>query len=380
MRYSYNLFKAANNCFAGEEGAVEQNLQAQFSEIDLLTGCSNLVSFTKGVQKNFGNEDLRPMTLIGIDVNQLRRVNRIHGYERGDQLLRWLGIALRDETGSTVYRIGGESFVIVIIDGPREAQDSRAHTLFARLNEQAQQLSMDIPVVTMAVIHFAEGTFLNTALVWKNLNDVMECIDGEEPFRVFDAQPLEENREIMRAIELMAERILSLGYMLNITFRLAYTDPVGNLPNLIATRRKLDLTLAEASAKGGRFCLFLIDGDDLKRYNSISYEAGDKLISQLGSVLMSAIRPADFVGRWRFGDEFIILLPETEVAKAAKLADEVRAAVQKASQGWLFPVTISMGAVEYPTNGSTIDELISHAERALKAAKKAGKNRIVIAE
>jgi GGDEF domain-containing protein len=172
---------------------MEQNLQAQLSEIDLLTGCWNLVSFSKAIQNNFGNKDLHPMTLIGIDVHQLRRVNRLHGFERGDQLLRWLGIALRDEMGNTVYRIAGEAFVIALIGGSPESHDTRARGLFERLNEQAQQLSMDMPVVTLAVIHFEEGTSLSTALVWKNLNELMELIDGEEPFKIFDAEPLPDN-------------------------------------------------------------------------------------------------------------------------------------------------------------------------------------------
>jgi diguanylate cyclase (GGDEF)-like protein len=239
---------------------------------------------------------------------------------------------------------------------------------------------MEMPVVTMAVIHFAAGTLLNTALVWNNLNELMELIDGQEPFKIFEAKPLPEDQEIIRAIELMAERILSLGYMLNVTFRLAYTDPVGNLPNLIATRRKLDLTLAEAISKQQGFSLFLIDGDDLKRYNLISYAAGDTLINQISSVLMKAIRPDDFVGRWRFGDEFVILLPQTGLKEAVSIADRVRAAIEETSQDWMFPVTVSIGVVEYPMHGSTADELVSTAEKALKVAKELGKNRTVMAE
>jgi diguanylate cyclase (GGDEF)-like protein len=359
---------------------MEPNLQALFSEIDLLTGCWNLVSFSKGIQSNFGNTARTPMTLIGIDVNQLRRVNRLYGYERGDQLLRWLGIALRDEMGSTVYRISGEAFVVVLIGGPSQLHDRRAQGLFRWLNDQAQQLSMDMPVVTMAVIHFAGGTALNTALVWKNLNELMERSDDVEPFRIFDAEPLPDSQAMIRSIELMAERILSLGYMLNVTYRLAYTDPVGNLPNLIATRRKLDLTLAEAETKQGHFSLFLIDGDDLKRYNTVSYAAGDKLISQIGSVLTAAIRPGDFVGRWRFGDEFIIVLPDTRTEAAVPLADTVRGAIEKSSADWLFPVTVSIGVVEYPLHGDTVDQLVNRAEEALKSAKETGKNRTVVAK
>lgn len=358
---------------------MEHDLQAQLTEIDLLTGCWSLVRFSKGILNNFGDEDLSPITLVSIDVHQLRRVNRLHGFERGDQLLRWLGIALRDEMGNTVYRIAGEAFVVVLVGSSRESHDRRAQELFRRLNDQAQQLSMEIPVVTMAVIHFTAGTALGTALVWKNLNERMELIDGDQPFKIFDAEPLPDNPEMVRAIELMAERILSLGYMLNVTFRMAYTDPVGNLPNLIATRRKLDLTLAEATSKGQCFSLFLIDGDDLKRYNAVSYADGDKLISQIGSVLMEASRPNDFVGRWRFGDEFILLLPDTKIKEAVPAADRIRAAMEKTSQSWLFPVTVSVGVVEYPIHGGTVDELVNEAEQALKNAKAAGKNRSVVA-
>ncbi len=359
---------------------MEPNVEAQFTEIDLLTGCWNLVSFARGIQNNFGNESLSLITLIGIDVHQLRRVNRLHGFERGDQLLRWLGIALRDEMGNTVYRISGEAFVVALIGNAREPHSNKAWDLFERLNDQAKQLRMEIPVVTMAVIHFAAGTALNTALVWHNLNEMMELIHANEPFKIFDARPLHEDQALTRAIELMADRILSLGYMLNVTFRLAYTDPVGNLPNLIATRRKLDLTLAEVSSKQQTFSLCLIDGDDLSRFNAVSYAAGDQLIGQISAVLMATIRPGDFAGRWRFGDEFIILLPQTDVATAVDVADEVRAAMAETSKSWLFPVTVSIGVVEYPTHGDTIDKLVSNAERALKRAKDLGKNRTIVAE
>src|ERR1051325_1126662 len=172
---------------------MEPTLQAQFSDIDLLTGCWNLVSFTKGIENNFGNQALSAMTLIGIDVHQLRRVNRAHGYERGDQLLRWLGIALRDEMGDTVYRIAGEAFVIVLVSDAVTVLNDRARKLFEQLNNQAQQLSMAAPVVKMAVIHFPGNRPLNTALVWKNLNELMESVDEQEPFRICEAEALEDN-------------------------------------------------------------------------------------------------------------------------------------------------------------------------------------------
>ena len=95
---------------------------------------------------------------------------------------------------------------------------------------------------------------------------------------------------------------------------------------------------------------------------------------------MAAIRPNDFAGRWRFGDEFIIILPQTSIKDAVNVADGVRRAIEETSKAWMFPVTVSIGVVEYPIHGSTVDELVNNAERALKIAKTAGKNRAVVAE
>lgn len=358
---------------------TERNLQAQFSDIDLLTGCFNLVSFAKRVEAEFGRVDLTPLTIIGIDVHQLRMVNRTRGYDHGDQLLRWLGIALRDEMGNNIYRISGDAFVIILTGKTTQENDTRARNLFERLNHQARQLDLSTPVVRMAVIHFTDPELLNTALVWKNLNEYMEMVDAQQPFSIFAAKHLERREgESIHAIELMAERILSLGYMLNVTFRLAYTDPVGHLPNAIATRRKLELTLAESSPTHKQFSLLMIDGDNLKQYNTVSYADGDTLVAQLSAVLMNVIRPGDFVGRWRFGDEFVIILPDTDIVTAVKIGDRARAAVQDASEGWLYPTTISIGIVHYPIHGISIDQLMDKAEAALKSAKEAGKNRTVV--
>jgi len=351
-----------------------------FSHIDLLTGCYNLVSFTRVIEANFGGTLLQPFTLLGIDVHQLRRVNRLRGYDHGDQLLRWLGIALRDEMGSAVYRISGEEFVVVLTGNSPQEHERQAQQLFERLNSQALQLDMEMPVVRMGVIHFPPLQTLNSALVWKNLNEMMTRVDVDQPYQVFTAVPLRsDDQETIRAIELMAERIVSLGYNLNYTMRLAYTDPVGRLPNLIATQRKLELTVAEANTMQRPFSVLLIDGDDLKRYNQISYAAGDEMILRLSAVLMAAVRPGDFVGRWRFGDEFVVILPGVELPDALIIANEVRLAVQQASHAWQFPTTISLGVVQYPRHGSCLDELISKAESALSAAKAAGKNHALAA-
>jgi diguanylate cyclase (GGDEF)-like protein len=77
---------------------------------------------------------------------------------------------------------------------------------------------------------------------------------------------------------------------------------------------------------------------------------------------METIRLGDFVGRWRFGDEFILLLPDMRAEDAILVADRSRASLESISRDWLFPVTVSAGVVEFPVHGNTMDELVQRAE------------------
>lgn len=349
-----------------------------FFRVDLLTGCNNLVSFSKALEANFENDMQEMVSLIVVDLYQLRDINRKKGFEYGDRLLRWLGIAIKDETGADVYRIAGDNFVVALI-GKHKTHDVLARRLFDRLDSEALQLELDLPVVRMAVIHFPEGLRLNPPVVWRNLNEKMEQTHPGEPFMVFEANTSEDDQATLRAIELMAKRIETLGSTLQYTFKMAYTDPVSSAPNMLAIQRRLELSLSEAMLDQRSLSLCLIDGDSLKRYNTKGYDAGDDVIRKITQTLTTALRPSDFLGRWRMGDEFIVILPGTDVEKAAMVAERLRESVERASKGWLFPTSISIGIAYYPKHGYTADQLIEAAEKALRVAKSTGKNKVIVA-
>lgn len=350
-----------------------------FFQVDLLTGCNNLVSFSKALDDNFENGMLEPVSFIVVDLHQLREINKTKGFDYGDSLLRWLGIAIKDETESDVYRISGDSFVAVLIGGKHKTHQEAAQRLFDRLNSEAKQLEMRLPVVRMVVIHFPDSNPLNPPVVWRNLNEKLALTSESEPFKVFDADTSEDDKATLKAIELMAKRIETLGGTLQYTFRLAYTDPVSGAPNMLAIQRRLDLLLSEAILESNFLSLFLIDGDNLKQYNNSGYEAGDDAIRKITSTLSMALRPNDFLGRWRMGDEFIVILPSTNVDQAGMVAERLRASVEQASQGWLLPTSISIGVAYYPKHGYTAGQLLESAEKALSTAKRTGKNRVIVA-
>lgn len=347
--------------------------------VDLLTGCSNLVSFSKSLESNFDNQQLECLSLIVIDVYQLRDINRAKGFEYGDSILRWMGIAIKDETEATVYRVSGDNFVAVLIGETHDNHLMTARKLFDRLNGEALQLELTAPVVRMAVIHFPAGAPLNISVVWRNLNEKLELTNAREPFQVFYADTSEEDTATLHAIALMAKRIETLGGTLQYTFRLAYTDPVSKSPNMLAIQRKLDFALTQAMLTQSPMGLCLIDGDNLKKYNNHGYEAGDDVIRKLSATLGSVLRPDDFLGRWRMGDEFIVILPSTNIEQAISVAERLRASVETASTEWLYPTSISIGVSCYPKHGNSASELLDAAELALQSSKQAGKNKVTLA-
>ena len=82
---------------------------------------------------------------------------------------------------------------------------------------------------------------------------------------------------------------------------------------MLAIQRKLDLTLSEAILEEKPLSLCMIDGDELKKYNNQGYAAGDDVIRKIHATLSTTLRPDDFLGRWRMGDEFIVILPSTNI-------------------------------------------------------------------
>ncbi len=121
----------------------------------------------------------------------------------------------------------------------------------------------------------------------------------------------------------------------------------------------------------------MIDGDNIRIYNSVNYAAGDEMIRAMSALFKEHLRLNDFIARWRSGDEFLAILPDTPLEGAVRIAERFRLAVKSTSKSWRFPVTISIGVASYPTSGEDIDSLIDKVESANKRAKDQGKDQVV---
>jgi diguanylate cyclase (GGDEF)-like protein len=142
----------------------------------------------------------------------------------------------------------------------------------------------------------------------------------------------------------------------------------------------LEKAIENSAANHKPFSVLLIDGDNIRIYNSINYAAGDQMIRDMSVVYKNNLRPNDFVARWRAGDEFIVILPDTSIEGAKIIGERFRLAVKEASQTWKFPVTISIGIASYPIHGDNVNTLVDKAESATKHAKDQGKDRVVLAD
>ena len=140
----------------------------------------------------------------------------------------------------------------------------------------------------------------------------------------------------------------------------------------------------ERSLRYKRNMSFVIcDIDDFKLINdSYGHCVGDKVLKKIAGVLLDSVRPSDCVGRWG-GEEFVVLLPETDKLIASEVADRVRLALSElcvSCEEGDIRVTLSFGVSDLSNldpNGSALDSIYTIADKCLYAAKKAGKNRVV---
>lgn len=156
--------------------------------------------------------------------------------------------------------------------------------------------------------------------------------------------------------------------------KLALTDPLTGLGNARRFREALSAELKRSNRSGRPFSVVFVDVDDFKEINDrLGHVDADYTLTAIGRAVASELRGSDLICRWG-GDEFIILLPETERKEAGVLAERLRQAVADCVK--CAGSTISLGVASYPRDGKDYDGLVANADRALYASKHAGKNRV----
>jgi diguanylate cyclase (GGDEF)-like protein len=163
----------------------------------------------------------------------------------------------------------------------------------------------------------------------------------------------------------------------------AITDDLTGLANRRRFSESLGLEVSRAERFGGSLALVLADLDDFKRVNDLyGHQVGDEVLRRFADLMRESVREFDLAVR-HGGEEFAVLVPETDPEGGARLAERLAEGLRRTQFtsriGESFSVTASFGVAAFPGAGSA-DQLMLAADRALYRAKKEGKNRVIRAD
>lgn len=197
---------------------------------------------------------------------------------------------------------------------------------------------------------------------------------GEGELRAIDAARIEDPR-LRAAFRGLADRVAD-------TWRLATVDPLTGIANRQAVLSRVEEELARAVRYHRPLSVILVDLDHFKRLNdSHGHAAGDAVLRAVAQLLAANVRSVDVAGRYG-GEEFLVLLPETDVDAAAGLAEKLRRIVGSAEVpiegGEKLSITMSAGVAGGMGHVLRLDALVRDADAALYSAKALGRDQVYV--
>lgn len=360
----------------------------EFYRLDPLTGCNNFLSFVEALARMSVSIGKQPFSILHADLNHLYTLNQTRGRSYGDSVIRWMEIVLREESSAPVYRIGGDQFSVILASGTIPDYEELSSRIFARLNREGEQLGIPVPAAKLALVHYddPDDYSLNDLMfqLGETMFDVATRRDGT--IHVYYARDLiksvsqaggQHSDEVLRWIANDAiSHLFFMGKMLDTAQQASYLDAISGLPNMRAALLKMEREVASRRP----FAILLMDGDELTRFNDVSYACGDDMIQKVSATLSEKLRPGDFLARWRSGDEFLAILPDTPGEGGRMVGERFCSSIREASQNWMFPATITIGVATYPEHGADVSTLVDVAEKAMKQGKDGGKDQVILAE
>lgn len=224
--------------------------------------------------------------------------------------------------------------------------------------------------------HQKTGSFLSVPLHYKDeLIGVINC--GRSKRAAF-------SKNEIKLLQLVASQIalsIANSRLYAKTRELSVRDELTGLYNRRHFLHVLQLEWKRASRFHHPLSLLMVDVDHFKKYNdTYGHKEGDRVLKQMGSLLIKTLREVDTLARFG-GEEFVVLLPDTDRNGALAVGEKLRRVVES-EQFTLtdqnpIPVTISVGVANYPDDVKDLEDLIDHTDMALYDAKDQGRNRVV---
>ena len=165
--------------------------------------------------------------------------------------------------------------------------------------------------------------------------------------------------------------------------KLAYKDPLTDLPNRLLFAEHFKLIKANAERNNKKFAIMLADLDNFKIINdTFGHDIGDELLKHIGKRFVSTLREEDIVARIG-GDEFLFLIPEIKsIESAGKVAEKLVTSFRRQFiiLNHIIHTTISIGVSIFPDHGKTYDILVKKADSSMYKVKRESRNNYNISE
>ena len=230
------------------------------------------------------------------------------------------------------------------------------------------------------------GDELMTCAVCGALGDQVTCVPSlvggevvgsvlvEHPNRL----PGEDTEQLSAGIAESAPVISNLRNLAIAQMR-ASTDALTGLPNQRAVQTALKSMTARALTTDQPLAALMLDLDHFKQINdTFGHAKGDQVLAMVGHAATATIRGGDFAGRYG-GEEFVVLLPDTDIEHGVMVAENLRAAIAAIEvSGVERGITASVGVAVLPGDASDPDQLLRCADRALYTAKAHGRDRVEV--
>ncbi len=162
--------------------------------------------------------------------------------------------------------------------------------------------------------------------------------------------------------------------------QLSTVDSLTGLYNRAYLSAAVDREIQRSARSGRAFCVVMMDLDELKPINDrYGHFHGDRVLRGVSEIIRHGVRRIDTAARYG-GDEFVVLLPETDPSGAFVLAEKIRQGVADLAietPTERIRTSLSIGVVAYPEDGRTADDLMISADRAMYLSKRRGKNRVI---
>jgi len=195
---------------------------------------------------------------------------------------------------------------------------------------------------------------------------------------------MKQNQELEQRLAQSSQVMVALQRDLEIVRKEALTDGLTNLANRKAFDAEVRRIAKESEEEGVAFCLALLDIDHFKSFNdNFGHQVGDQVLRLVARTLVDGVKGRDITSRFG-GEEFAIILPETNLPAGVKVCDYLRKAVagkeviNRNSGETLGRITLSGGVAQYIA-GENIEDLIERTDAALYTAKHNGRNQIAAA-